>query len=341
MSGSIGTVPVGLYPDYGPGEEPEGDIVGFHEDLFPINIDYGSQGGPGFSTSIVENDAGGEERVSRWSSARRRYNAAYGVKSFEDLSILLSFYMARLGPAYGFCWKDWSDFTTGSKHYDPPSYDDVDIGVGDGTEVLFQLKKKYTSGLITRTRNLTKPVDGTVRVALDGVEQLSGWSVNNTTGQVLFTEAPAQDVVVSAGCEFYVPCRFERLDDEVLSISIDSFEEGGTEVPIVEIKDELEVEDEYYYGGAKDHGVISANVIISTQQGRVHTLQPAATGLKVRLPDTTPLPAGGPHFYIINQGGNAIEVESFLGASLMVIDAGKAATLVIALSGETKIWVAI
>ena len=72
--------------------------------------------------------------------------------------------------------EDWTDYqATGQL-----------IGTGDDAETQFQLVKRYPSGSVVEVRTITKPVAGTVRIYLDGVEQLSGWSVDVTTGIVTF-----------------------------------------------------------------------------------------------------------------------------------------------------------
>ncbi len=38
--------------------------MSFHDVRFPTDISYGSSGGPGFSTAIIEVDSGAEERIS-------------------------------------------------------------------------------------------------------------------------------------------------------------------------------------------------------------------------------------------------------------------------------------
>jgi uncharacterized protein (TIGR02217 family) len=50
---------------------------------------------------------------------------------------------------------------------------------------------RSTAGSVIEVRTITKPVAGTVKVYLDGVEQLSGWSVDTATGLVIFGAAPA------------------------------------------------------------------------------------------------------------------------------------------------------
>ena len=75
---------------------------------------------------------------------------------------------------------------------------------------------------------------GTVRVALGMIEQLSGWTVDTTTGVVIFATAPAGGVIVRAGFEFDVPVRF---DSDTLDVTLD-FERLGsiTAIPLLEIR---------------------------------------------------------------------------------------------------------
>ncbi|WP_406721716.1 DUF2460 domain-containing protein [Wolbachia endosymbiont (group B) of Euphydryas aurinia] len=85
--------------------------MSFTEIRFPENISYGSTGGPEFSTDVVTTHNGCEQRNINWSRARARYNIAYGVRSNEQLTELITFFQARKGKAIGFRFKDWSDFT--------------------------------------------------------------------------------------------------------------------------------------------------------------------------------------------------------------------------------------
>ena len=48
-----------------------------------------------------------------------------------------------------------------------------------------------------------------VRVAVGGVEQFSGWSVDAATGIVTFSSPPAMGAAVTAGFKFDVPVRFD------------------------------------------------------------------------------------------------------------------------------------
>jgi uncharacterized protein (TIGR02217 family) len=278
--------------------------VGSHEVRFPVEISYGSRGGPGFSTSVVELDAGTEERISRWNGARRRYNARFGIREPAAIADVLEFYIAREGAAHGFRWKDWTDYSTAEDHRDDPTHLDVQIGTGDGSTTQFQLVKRYASGGVTRTRNLTKPVAGTVRVALDGLEQTTGWSVDTTTGIVTFDTAPAEDVVISAGCEFDVPVRFgEEVDESALQIQHDFFEaETLADVPVVEIVSEETTQDEFFFGGGTTLS-LTADTSISLLTARAWSVTPDAAGRKLMLPDESSTPQGGPIFFLENASG--------------------------------------
>jgi len=108
------------------------------------------------------------------------------------------------------------------------------IGTGDGTTTAFQLVKHYASGAQSWTRAIAKPVAGTMRIALGGVEQLSGWSVDSTTGLVSFSAAPGAGVAITAGFEFDVPVRF---DTDALDVTLDLERLGSiTTIPLLELR---------------------------------------------------------------------------------------------------------
>ncbi|GAB4227792.1 MAG: DUF2460 domain-containing protein [Methyloligellaceae bacterium] len=206
--------------------------MAFHEIRFPDNISRGARGGPERRTQIVELASGREERNSPWAGSRRRYDASYGVRRADDLAAVTAFFEARHARLYGFRWKDWADYKS-CLPSGQPAPDDQIIGEGDGAAVEFQLVKHYESGAQAYTRAITKPVQGTVAVALGGAEQMSGWSVDTTTGIVTFDSAPGLGVIVTAGFEFDVPVRF---DTDQLDVTLDIERLGSiTSIPLVEI----------------------------------------------------------------------------------------------------------
>lgn len=213
--------------------DQEEGMSGFHEVRFPDRIAYGSMGGPQFATRVVETASGHEQRNMEWSEARAEYDVGSGLAGEEDLALLLAFFRARKGRAYGFRFKDWSDFRSSMDNRAVTPLDQH-LGVGDGAVKSFQIVKTYASGPASHRRVIAKPVAGTVRIALDGVEQTGGWTVDLTAGIVTFDQAPATGIVVTAGFEFDVPVRFR---EDSLRLSLETFAAGeAPSVGLVEIR---------------------------------------------------------------------------------------------------------
>jgi len=207
--------------------------VAFHEVRFPDDISRGARGGPERRTQIVELASGDKERNASWSNSRRRYDVAYGIRRADDLAAVVAFFEGRNGRLHGFRFKDWGDHKS-CLPSGMPSPTDQAIGTGDGATTAFQLMKRYASGSQTWLRTITKPVAGTVRVAFDGEEQLSGWSVDTTNGVVTFDSAPAEGVAITAGYAFDVPVRF---DTDALDVTLDLERLGSiTSIPLLEIR---------------------------------------------------------------------------------------------------------
>jgi len=210
--------------------------MAFHELRFPAGISLGATGGPERRTEIVVLGSGAEERNSRWADSKRSYNAGYGVKRVDDLHAVIGFFEEHRGRLHGFRWKDWSDYKSC-----PPSGTvsplDQEIGVGDGVTASFQLIKTYGSAFAPWTREIKKPVSGSVLVAVGGITEAgSNYAVNSATGLVTFAggHIPAADAIVTAGLEFDVPVRF---DTDRIEINLSLVEAGNIpNIPIVEIR---------------------------------------------------------------------------------------------------------
>lgn len=209
---------------------------------FPDDISYGSQGGPSYNTSIVVIKSGHESRNINWTNTRNKFDVAYGVKNVTQLYSLIEFFHAVAGMGYGFRYKDFMDCKSSGPHTTTVSYDDQDCdpATGDDVEVDFQLTKTYVKGAFSRQRTITKPVSGTVRVSINGAEKLQGdatypWSVDTATGIITFSSTPPPNgETVKAGYEFDIPCRFDT--DELITV-YEAYEQGNTQVPVIEIRD--------------------------------------------------------------------------------------------------------
>jgi uncharacterized protein (TIGR02217 family) len=208
--------------------------MGFHEVRFPTSLSFGSAGGPVRRTEVVTLANGFEERNTPWAHSRRRYDAGMGMRSLDDVATLIAFFEARQGQLNGFRWKDWADFKS-CLPSETVAATDQNIGTGDGSTQVFALRKRYASGTEGYERPITKPVDGTVRVAVDGAEQPPvAFSVDAVRGLVTFVLPPSAGASVSAGFEFDVPVRFDT--DQIIT-SVSSFQAGDVpDVPVLEVR---------------------------------------------------------------------------------------------------------
>ena len=211
-------------------------MTAFHEILFPLDIALKSAGGPERRTEIVSFGSGREARNARWALSRRRYDAGYGVKTIDALQAVVAFFEERRGQLHGFRWRDRLDHCSAATG-GVLSPLDQGIGSGDGVTAAFQLVKTYGSGFAPYQRTIAKPVAGSVRVAVGGVEVSgSAFSCDATSGLVTFLpgHVPAPGQAVTAGFNFDVPVRF---DTDYLEVDLSAFAAGAIpKIPLLEIR---------------------------------------------------------------------------------------------------------
>jgi uncharacterized protein (TIGR02217 family) len=208
---------------------------GFHEVRFPLRLSLSTSGGPVRRTDIVNLSNGRESRNSRWRDARRSYDAGSGLRSVADLYEVLEFFEARSGELYGFRFRDPIDWTSGRPGV-AVTAGDQPLGSGDGLNASFPLAKTYGDPAASSIRNITKPVAGSVVVAVDGIVQPpSAFYCDAATGIVTFAAGhiPPSGAGVTAGFEFDVPVRFAtgRID-----VNLSAFNAGRIPtIPLTEI----------------------------------------------------------------------------------------------------------
>jgi uncharacterized protein (TIGR02217 family) len=297
--------------------------MGYHDVQFPTAIQYGSSGGPGFSSTVTETDTGKLVVNQRWAHPRREFNAAKNLQDPSDVAALLDFYLARGGAANSFRFKDWSDYSTGTNGTGTPANSDEALGMADGSTTQFQLVKTYTSGGITYTRSITKPVSGSVTVAVNGSAQTEGadYTVAYTTGLITFGSAPSTGSI-TAGCEYDVHARFSAEADSLFDVSLQDFEAASVNVPVIEELDDIDGGLEgAFHGGIYDYGTHSSAtpVVIEFAKGRVQAYTPTGATRRVLFPDLSDLPLGGPVLVLVNDDNtNSLEVYNFANTSSVV-----------------------
>jgi uncharacterized protein (TIGR02217 family) len=211
------------------GEEPT--VTSFDDVLFPIEIGQEASVAPSFSTNIVTSASGYESRNVNWAQARLRLDAGPGVRGDSELETLLAFFRARRGPAVGFRFRDPYDNSSNGMTGQPGATDQA-IGIGDGTTDRFKLVKNYGLG---EQRRITRPVSGSVSVAVNGTELISGWTLEDK-GVVQFASAPAPDAAITAGFQFDTPVRFA---EDRIEINRSTFLAGeAPSVPLIEVRED-------------------------------------------------------------------------------------------------------
>lgn len=213
-----------------------GALNAFHEVRFPIDLALGATGGPERRTEVVTLGSGQEQRNTRWADSRRRFNAGYGIKSLADLQTVIEFFEERRGRLFGFRFRDQLDWKSCKSNAEIAAVDQ-DIGTGDGQNRLFQLTKRYGGEAYGYIKTITKPVDGSVLVARNGVTvDPSEYVLNPETGLITFNEAstPESGDEISAGFLFDIPVRF---DADEISVNLSHFEAGDIpSIPLVELR---------------------------------------------------------------------------------------------------------
>ena len=210
-------------------------MVAFHEVRFPPSISYGAVGGPGFRTTIFTRQSGYEDRNIEWSFSRAEYDVSMAIKTQAELDEVRAFFFARRGRAFGFRFKDWSDYKSTDAVSQISSTDQV-LGEGDGVTSAYQLVKAYTDSINPYTRVITKPVPSSVKVAIDGADLTNGvdFIVVPNAGVIVFGVIPDVGAQLTAGFHFDVPVRFNT--DQMLS-SLEAYNVNTWgQIPLVEVR---------------------------------------------------------------------------------------------------------
>jgi uncharacterized protein (TIGR02217 family) len=194
-----------------------------HDTRLPEQVERGVEGGPRFDTVVNISDGGIPDTNQNWTYPLFFGNVSYGIQSREDFEDVLAFFRARRGRMYGFLFKDWSDYII----------EDQLLGTGDGSTVLFQTIKSYPDDILPFTRRITRPVESTMTISVNGSPiSSSAWSLD-ALGVIHLNSAPGvgQGVRVVYG-EFDIPVMF---DTDQFLVVMQSFEAG--EIPRLGIRE--------------------------------------------------------------------------------------------------------
>lgn len=208
--------------------------MAFIETRYFDNPLVGASGGPVYDTTVITYGSGKESRQSNWAYPLHRYNLAKILETETMFDEVVEVFHACKGRFHGFRVKDYNDYKS-CPTGDVVTDTDQNIGTGDGVETEFQLQKTYTKGSQSTTRNITKPVSGTVVVAVAG-SPVTPAAIDTTTGIVTLSVAPTAGQAVTAGFEFDVPVRFD-IDTLENVMFINGELMRADTIPLVELRD--------------------------------------------------------------------------------------------------------
>ena len=144
-------------------------MADFHEIRIDDDIAYGAVGGPMFDTVVTVLASWATRTNINWVTPLREWDLGYGIISQLRLNILIAFFIARSGRAYGFRFKDHQDWQLITQP----------LKAIIAQPLKAQLVRVYYSG-VTQSREIKKPVSNTIQVRLNGV--LQSVTVDYTTG---------------------------------------------------------------------------------------------------------------------------------------------------------------
>jgi uncharacterized protein (TIGR02217 family) len=199
--------------------------MAFEETRLNDRTSYGFVGGPSLKTRVKEYPNGAERRDRRWVEARWSYRAPYRRITPTMYHELKSAFLALGGMHTGCRFRDWGDYkaqmiTGGALPVQ---------GTGTGALQQVQLVKTYTFGSLSYTRNIYKPVTGTVQFYANGAPVAS--APVGDKGIHSLTAPLGHEL--TADFEFDVPVRF---DSDDMPWSYEAWQALTTDIALMELK---------------------------------------------------------------------------------------------------------
>jgi uncharacterized protein (TIGR02217 family) len=199
---------------------------------FPTCPAYGFRADPFILVKIIAREGGFELVDRKWDQARRQYDGTpLGDRAQEDIEEVLYFWLAVGGMAGRFRFKDFTDYKS-SRVGEAIAATDQPLQELDTSPLTYQLVKQYTSGGLTHTRPIRRPVGATLLVSNEVGDEQTDWTLDEATG--ILTPGPGFDgVPEAAGFEFEVLCRF----NDSFSPQIVNHEIQSAEVSLIEVRE--------------------------------------------------------------------------------------------------------
>lgn len=179
---------------------------------------WGWQGGPEFSTRIVDMANWQERRNAQWAQARHRFEVPFSNVDAEVYRRIKRMHLVCRGKLHAFGFVDQLDHTA----------TDEDFGAGDGATTVFQLAKISVIDTVPYVRNCHLILSAAVKV--NGVA--TPVALDARRGKVTFDAAPANGAVLTWSGEFALWVRF---DNDYLPFTLDNIDAHNGNVSLIEL----------------------------------------------------------------------------------------------------------
>lgn len=195
--------------------------MGFISAILDEEVAYGFEGGPEYSTAVVDLENGLEDRDSAWMYPRHKYSAKFDNLPDAAREMIINVFHVTRGKRHSFKFKDWNDFEAVAQPLNVPA-------AMVGTLLPVQLYKTYTFGTAYTIRPVQAlknavvylagvPVAGTLDTELGMFYPAAAWAAGNYTWTG----------------EFYVWVRF---DNDYNPFTINSWQASTASVDVMEDK---------------------------------------------------------------------------------------------------------
>jgi uncharacterized protein (TIGR02217 family) len=189
-------------------------------------------------------DSGAERVNQRWEHPLHRYQLPEAVREQDIFEGIRDHWLVMRGPVHTWPFRDPLDFASVAllAPNTVPAVTGLDqvCGTGDGFSLVFQLKKTYTRGVQTYTRDIFHPVVSTAIVTVAGADPATfspamTYTVDRLTGEIEFSYAPSPGQIIRAGYLYDVEVRFEA--DDSFDGVVRTFGLGGfADLTFVEVR---------------------------------------------------------------------------------------------------------
>lgn len=198
----------------------------------PFIPNYGYSRLARYRSTVIEASSGRTYANQSWEYPLHIFGLPLRGRKQAELEQILSYFHAAAGRANTFDFLDFAEDRTCSLGTDPAN-DDVTLGTATASQTDFQLIKTYTTGSVTRTRKITRPIDASWLIAVDGTPKTITTDYTIEAGGILrFNSGLTGGEVVTGGGRFYVPVRFGSDEIDVL---IQNFRAGFIGDAIVDL----------------------------------------------------------------------------------------------------------